>query len=307
MTLLVGVCSGKLPLGSPSAQGILFMVLAPFETGPRSRKPVDCAGNTTRRPQPFVTSNVPHPHLFHNPPPLCYTTCMTSGLLATTEERGLTDPDEDLILSPRQSAFLLAFTESLTIKEACEKAGIHYNTWYKWRTKNSNFQQALARVSSIPIEQARVNMDRMAIKASERLEEALDAKEMTQCPYCKQDLVCHNCEVPVVISNFQASLKAVEFLLKRQGDLMNRTHVTGDVKHTKEMTHEQRRGASMWAMGIPIPPTLEAELKSLGYISDKGRMSEEEGVGEGRQVDGEIVEGEVVKTPPSKKTRKRGS
>lgn len=230
---------------------------------------------------------------------------MTSDLPATTEERGLAEPDEDLILSQKQSVFLLAFTETRTIKEACERAGIHYNTWHKWKTRDPTFQQALARVSSMGIEQARVNMDRMAVKASERLEEALDAKEMTQCPYCKQNLVCHNCEVPVVISNFQASLKAVEFLLKRQGDLMNRTHVTGDVKHTKEMTHEQRRGASMWAMGIPIPPTLEAELKSLGYISDKVRPTSE---GEGdRQVDGEIVEGEVVKTPPSKKTRKRGS
>lgn len=231
---------------------------------------------------------------------------MTSDLPATTEERGLTDRDEDLILRPNQSAFLLAFTESRTIKEACERADIHYNTYYKWRTQDPTFQQALARVSSMGIDQARVNMDRMAVKASERLEEALDAKEMTQCPHCKQHLVCLNCEVPVVVSNFQASLKAVEFLLKRQGDLMNRTHVTGDVKHTKEMTHEQRRGASMWAMGIPIPPTLEAELRSLNYISDRDRLpKEEEEEEEGRQVDGEIVEGEVVKPSPSKKTTRR--
>lgn len=234
---------------------------------------------------------------------------MTADAPPTTEEKALTLPEEYLTLSQKQSAFLLAFVETRTIAQACEQADIHYNTWYRWSRQDSNFQQALARISSMGIEQARANMDNMAVKASERLEEALDAKEMTQCPHCKQDLVCQNCDVPVVVRNFQATMKAVEFLLKRQGDLMNRTHVTGDVKHTKEMTHEQRRGAAMWAVGVSIPPSLEAELKALGFISDEDRgVAGEESEGaeeEPRRVDGEIVEGEVVKTSPPKRRKRK--
>lgn len=239
-----------------------------------------------------------HLTTFHNPPFLCYTPHMADSKAVVPAE-----PDY-LTLNQNQTRFLTVFNTCRTIAEACEEAGIHYNTWYRWKTRDSAFQEALARIQSMGIEQARVNMDNLAIKASERLEEALDAKELTTCPHCKQDLVCENCNVPVAIRDQRTVTKAVELVMKRQGDLVNKTEVSGTIAHVRELTHDQRIAARMYREGNEIPPEMKAELESMGALPDRVSAVEEAEV-EVEVEDPDIVEGEVVKTPPSKKTPKR--
>lgn len=193
---------------------------------------------------------------------------------------------DDIILSPKQAQFIAAMSKGASIILACEAANIHYNTWYRWKTTNVMFQRALVRLSEGILEQARTEMDRLQPKVTSGLEAALDAKSIPNCPSCKQPIVCQNCELPIELSNFPAVLRATEMLLKRQGELVNRTHVTGEqhVRHTQELTHEQRLAAGRYSAGLPIPPDAEAELRALGVIG-------------GAQYVSPIIEAEAVETP----------
>ena len=176
---------------------------------------------------------------------------------------------DDIILSPKQAVFIAAWTSGATIEASCRAADIHYNTWYRWKTGNTMFQRALVRLTEGVLDQARADMDALQPKVAKGLEAALDAKSIPNCPECKQPIICGNCESPILLSNFSAVLRATELLLKRQGELVTRTHTTGEqtVRHTQELTHEQRLAAGRWTAGLPVPPDAEAELRAIGVIA----------------------------------------
>lgn len=222
-------------------------------------------------------------------PPLCYTLPMARrkpepdpALPEDTRSLVLSHQDEevpdDIILSPKQAMCIAARARGATIHQACEEADIHYNTWYRWKTTDPMFQRALQRVTDGILDQARAGMDDLQPKVTTGLEAALDAKSIPDCPSCKQPIVCSNCDSPIELSNFPAVLRAIEMMLKRQGELVNRTHVTGEqhVKHTQELSHEQRLALGRFNAGLPIPPEAEAELRHLGLIAGPPTIIEAE-------------------------------
>lgn len=192
-----------------------------------------------------------------------------------TTELVTTDSEEEdsLRLTPRQQLFLRNLSECDTITEACRRTAIHYNTWFKWKTTSPDFAKAYARLSSSAVEEARLKMDRLMNKASDRVDEMLDARQIEKCPYCKQPLVCGNCNAEVVLNNFQAVGKAVDMLMKRQGEYVTRTRVEGEIHHLHgpDLSHDERVALAMWGAGLDIPPHLEAGLKAKNQLPERGQ------------------------------------
>lgn len=201
----------------------------------------------------------------------------TSTEVAIPPEQGVTDPDADpLVLRPNQVKMIRALQQCSTVREACQEAGIHYNTYYRWKSRDDNFNRALVRLTAMHLDDARLMMDKLMPVVGQRMGEALNAGEVSTCPHCKSELVCGECQKLVVLSNYNAVLKTVDMLLKRSGELRNLTHVTGEVKHTRELSHEQRLAATLYEEGLPIPPAMEAELKALNALPERGRIVEGE-------------------------------
>lgn len=198
-----------------------------------------------------------------------------------------------LNLTRRQAQVIAALFSSSTIKEALKATDTSEATWYLWRHTCPEFVKAVKMVPALLLDQANLNMDRLVLSAADKLEDALKADKVEECPSCRQAIVCANCNSMVTITNWNAVTKAIDMILKRQGAFITKHEVTGEITHTRELTHEQRVAVAYHAAGGTLPPGVEAELRAINALPDQVQVEEEPA----EYVEGEVVHPEDTENP----------
>jgi hypothetical protein len=195
------------------------------------------------------------------------------------------DGENKFSLTPQQVKVLTALIGAATLEEAGRNANVSMTSIYRWLREDEEFKRAYTEQLSAGLFAARHHMDGLMGKAAERLEQALDARDIQTCPSCKKDLICASCDQPVSMSNWSAVLKATEMLLKRQGELVNRTKFEGEMKHTVDaLSHGERLGLEMVRAGnqSQVPDHVIDSLRAKGMIDEKALTT------------GDVVDAEVT-------------
>lgn len=216
-----------------------------------------------------------------------------------SSEEGAVPEGETEKLSLKQANFIATLKESKSLEEAYRATGLNPKTHYRWKKTSQAYQLALSTLADEVVDLARHQMDLSVAKAAEMIDRALDSSETTDCPHCKQELVCLNCEAPVTLQNWNATLKAADMLLRRRGEFVKRIEVTGKIKHEHDaFTHEERIAQALYAAGHEIPPAIESALRSRNALPERrGDVSTSDEVVEVEEE--EEVEGEVREVNPT--------
>lgn len=226
-----------------------------------------------------------------------------STALALPEGKQGEEEEEEVVkpLTLKQAQFIATLKESQSLVEAYGKSGVHPNTHYRWKGTSLAYRNALNNLASEVVDLARHQLDLLMVKAADMIDGALTASEVVDCPLCKQTLICQNCEGMVTLQNWNATLKAADMILKRKGEFVHRTEVSGTIKHEHEtLNHEERIAIALYAAGKEIPPALEASLRSKNALPERRDTSpSEEGMRQNVTLE-EEVEGEFTDaTTPS--------
>ena len=167
-----------------------------------------------------------------------------------------------------QKRYLAALLESGTPAEATRLTGLPKGRHQFWLRSDTKYAEAVRRVGTGLLAEARAKLDSLSVKAADAFEEALDAESHL-------DVVCPSCnhEFGISTTNLKLRLDVAKEVFKRTGDLTPRSKVEVEVKH-RDMTTEDRivvaqiERAYRLGESSPVPPDVLHDLQRRGLLPE---------------------------------------
>jgi hypothetical protein len=172
---------------------------------------------------------------------------------------------------------LAAFLEYGFTTEAHNACSISSARHYRWLRTDEVYAEACKALGEGLLLETAHRLDNLLPKATEALEDALDAEKMAkvvvdidvECPECGHFHTVSK-EVRVPIADLKLRVDVAKSVLNRRGEMgVNRVKVEGKVEHehgARPLTLEERQYLQMIERGLAVPAHIRARLSERGLL-----------------------------------------